>query len=139
MVAGSVKLYTLSLCFSCGWLIGGDIIGFGMDYQQAVDYILSYPDYEKMPMPHDPAFYDLRRVDELLAWLGNPHLEARSIHIAGTNGKGSVAAMVASALAASGYTTGLYTSPHLHTLNERIRVNGELVPDGELIVSSLSA
>ena len=69
-----------------------------MDYQQALDYIFSYTDYEKVPMPHDPAFYDLRRVEELLARLGNPHLGARSVHIAGTNGKGSTAAMVASAL-----------------------------------------
>ena len=86
-----------------------------MDYQQAVDYIFGYTDYEKVPMPHDPAFYDLRRVDELMAQLGNPHRGARSVHIAGTNGKGSTAAMVASALTASGYTTGLYTSPHLLT------------------------
>ena len=104
-----------------------------MNYQQAVEYLFSYTDYEKMPMPHDPAFYDLRRVDELLARLGNPHLGARSVHIAGTNGKGSVAAMVASALTASGYTTGLYTSPHLHTLRERIRVNGDLVSKEEYV------
>ncbi len=103
-----------------------------MDYQQALDYIFSYTDYEKEPMPHDPAFYDLRRVEELLARLGNPHLGARSVHIAGTNGKGSTAAMVASALTASGYTAGLYTSPHLHTWRERIRVNGELISEGEL-------
>ena len=104
-----------------------------MDYQQALDYIFSYTDYEKVPMPHDPAFYDLRRVDELLAQLGNPHLGARSVHIAGTNGKGSTAAMVASALTASGYTTGLYTSPHLHTWRERLRVNGELISEGEFV------
>ena len=103
-----------------------------MNYQQAVDYIFSYTDYEKEPMPHDPAFYDLRRVDELLSYLGNPHLKARSIHIAGTNGKGSVAAMVASVLSACGYTTGLYTSPHLHTWRERIRVDGELISEVEL-------
>jgi len=103
-----------------------------MDYQQAEDYIFSYTDYEKEPMPHDPALYDLRRVEELLSRLGNPHLGARSIHIAGTNGKGSVAAMVTSSLAASGYTTGLYTSPHLHTWRERIKVNGELISEGEL-------
>ncbi len=103
-----------------------------MDYQQALDYIFSYTDYEKVPMPHDPAFYDLRRVEELLARLGNPHLGARSVHIAGTNGKGSTAAMIASALTASGYITGLYTSPHLHTWRERIRVNGELISEGEL-------
>jgi len=103
-----------------------------VDYQQALDYIFSYTDYEKEPMPHDPAFYDLRRVEELLARLGNPHLGAGSVHIAGTNGKGSTAAMIASALTASGYITGLYTSPHLHTWRERIRVNGELISEGEL-------
>jgi len=103
-----------------------------VDYQQALDYIFSYTDYEKVPMPHDPAFYDLRRVNELLGRLGNPHLGARSVHIAGTNGKGSTAAMIASALTASGYTTGLYTSPHLHTWRERIRVNGKLISEGEL-------
>jgi len=94
-----------------------------MDYKQAEEYLFGYTDYEKMPMPHDPAFYDLRRVEELLARLGNPHRAAKSVHIAGTKGKGSVAAMIASALAVSGYTTGLYTSPHLHTWRERIRVN----------------
>ena len=103
-----------------------------MNYQQALDYLFSYTDYEKEPMPHDPAFYDLRRVEELLSYLGNPHLKARSVHITGTNGKGSVAAMVASVLSASSYTTGLYTSPHLHTWRERIRVDGELISEAEL-------
>ncbi|MDH5694992.1 MAG: bifunctional folylpolyglutamate synthase/dihydrofolate synthase [Dehalococcoidia bacterium] len=109
----------------------GDIIGT-MNYQEAIDYISSYTDYEKVGMPHDPALYDLRRVEELLAHLVNPHLKARSVHITGTNGKGSVAAMVASVLNASGYTTGLYTSPHLHTWRERIRVNDELISEEEL-------
>jgi len=104
-----------------------------MDYQQALDYIDSYTDYEKTPMPHAAANYDLRRVDELLVRLGNPHLKARSVHIAGTKGKGSVAAMVASVLTVSGYTTGLYTSPHLHTLRERIRVNDKLISEDELV------
>lgn len=103
-----------------------------MDYQQALDYIDSYTDYEKTPMPHDPAFYDLRRVEELLARLGSPHLAAKSVHIAGTKGKGSTAAMVASVLTASGYTTGLYTSPHLITLRERFQVDRELITEGEL-------
>jgi len=47
-----------------------------MNYQQAIDYINSYTDYEKIGMPHDPAFYDLRRVDELLSLLGDPHKKA---------------------------------------------------------------
>ncbi len=103
-------------------------------YQQAVDYLSSYTDYEVVPrLAHNAANYDLRRVEELLARLGNPHLAARSVHITGTNGKGSTAAMVASALTLSGYITGLYTSPHLHTWRERVRVNGELISEEEFI------
>jgi len=105
-----------------------------MDYQQALDYIYSYIDYEiESRLAYNEANYDLRRMYELLARLGNPHRHARSVHIAGTKGKGSVAAMVASVLDASGYTTGLYTSPHLTYLNERIRVNGRLISDEELV------
>ncbi len=102
-------------------------------YQQALDYIYSFIDYEREPGPRDRARYDLRRVDELLSRLGNPHLKARTVHIAGTKGKGSVAAMMASALTASGYITGLYTSPHLHTFNERIRVDNRLISNEELV------
>jgi dihydrofolate synthase/folylpolyglutamate synthase len=102
-------------------------------YQQALDYIYSFVDYEKEPRPRDAIYYDLRRMDELLARLGNPHLKTKSVHIAGTKGKGSVAAMIASALAASGYVTGLYTSPHLITFNERIRVNDKLIADDEVV------
>jgi dihydrofolate synthase/folylpolyglutamate synthase len=104
-----------------------------MDYQQAIDYLSSYTDYEVVPrLAHNAVNYDLRRVDELLSRMGNPHRRAKSVHIAGTNGKGSVAAMITAALTASGYTTGLYTSPHLHTWRERIRVDGELISEGEL-------
>ncbi len=104
-----------------------------MDYQQALDYIYSFIDYEKVPRPRDAALYDLRRVEELLARLGNPHLTAKTVHVAGTNGKGSTAAMIASALTASGYTTGLNTSPHLSDFRERIRVDGKLISEEELI------
>jgi dihydrofolate synthase/folylpolyglutamate synthase len=103
-----------------------------VNYQQAIDYINSYTDYEKIGMPHDPAFYDLRRVDELLSLLGNPHRRAGSIHVTGTNGKGSVAVMVASALTACGYRTGLYTSPHFYSWRERVQVDGELISEEEL-------
>jgi dihydrofolate synthase/folylpolyglutamate synthase len=104
-----------------------------MNYQQAAEYLASYTDYEVVPrLAHNAANYDLRRVEELLSRLGNPHLFASSIHIAGTNGKGSVAAMLASVLTTAGYTTGLYTSPHLHTWRERIRVNNGLISEAEL-------
>ncbi|MBN1863167.1 MAG: bifunctional folylpolyglutamate synthase/dihydrofolate synthase [Dehalococcoidales bacterium] len=95
-----------------------------MKYEQARDYILGYTDYEKIPLPHALGSYDLRRVEELLARLGNPHLAAKSVHIAGTNGKGSTAAMISSVLTSAGYATGLYTSPHLITIRERFQVNG---------------
>jgi dihydrofolate synthase/folylpolyglutamate synthase len=105
----------------------------GMNYQQAIDYLSSYTDYEVVPrLAHNAVNYDLRRVEELLSRIGNPHLKARAVHVAGTNGKGSTAAMIASALTTSGYTTGLYTSPHLHTWRERIRVGGELISEEEL-------
>ena len=102
-------------------------------YQQALDYIYSFIDYERESRPDKLASYDLRRVAELLVRLGNPHLAANTVHIAGTKGKGSVAAMTASALTASGYSTGLYTSPHLHTYNERIRIDDRLITDEELV------
>lgn len=104
-----------------------------MNYQQALDYLYSFVDYETTPPPRDAAHYDLRRVEELLACLGNPHLKAKSVHIAGTKGKGSTAAMIASVLTASGYTTGLYTSPHLSDLRERIQVDGELISKAEIV------
>ena len=72
-------------------------------------------------------------MDQLLARVENPHLAAATVHVAGSKGKGSVAAMCASALTASGYRTGLYTSPHLHFVNERMRIDGQPVPDDELV------
>ena len=102
-------------------------------YQQALDYIYSFVDFEKNPTPQQLSHWDLRRVAILLGRLGNPHLAAKTVHIAGTKGKGSVAAMIASVLTASGYSTGLYTSPHLHTYNERIRIDNELIMDADIV------
>ena len=102
-------------------------------YQQALDYLYSFIDYETMHQPHDVVSYDLRRMDELLVRLGNPHLKARTVHIAGTKGKGSTAAMIASVLTAAGYKTGLYTSPHLSDLRERFRVDGELISEEAIV------
>ena len=103
-----------------------------MDYQQAEDYILSFTDYEKIPgIAYTSANYDLRRMERLLQPVGNPHLGTKTVHIAGTKGKGSTAAMVAQVLIAAGYKTGLFTSPHLHTLRERIRINGTSISEAE--------
>ena len=101
-----------------------------MDYRQAEDYILSFTDYEKIPgIAYTSANYDLRRMEKLLQPLGNPHIGTKTVHIAGTKGKGSTAAMIAQVLIATGYKTGLFTSPHLHTLRERIRINGTLIAE----------
>ena len=102
-------------------------------YQEALDYIYSFVDYERTPRPRDPVHYDLRRMDEILGRFGNPHLKARTVHITGSKGKGSTAAMIASALTTAGYKTGLYTSPHLLFFNERMRVDGKLISDHEVV------
>jgi dihydrofolate synthase/folylpolyglutamate synthase len=72
--------------------------------------------------------YKLERMDAALALIGNPHRAIRAVHIAGTKGKGSVAAMLDSCLRAAGYRTGLYTKPHLVNLAERTRINGAEIP-----------
>jgi len=72
--------------------------------------------------------YKLERMERAMALIGDPHLRLRAIHIAGTKGKGSVAAMLDSCLRAAGYRCGLHTSPHLIRLNERIRIDGAEIP-----------
>jgi len=76
--------------------------------------------------------FGLENVTSLLELLGNPHLKLRAIHVAGTNGKGSVCAML-DAILSRRYKVGLYTSPHLHRLNERIKINGKEISDEELL------
>src|SRR5271157_167544 len=75
--------------------------------------------------------FDLVYVREMLAALGNPERRVPSVLIAGTNGKGSMAATLSSILRVAGYKTALYTSPHLVCINERVRVNGEAISDVE--------
>lgn len=109
-----------------------------MTYKQALGYIYSFTDYEvKSTFRYAPENFDLRRVESLLALLGNPHHHFRAIHIGGTKGKGSTAAMLASILQAGGYRAGLFTSPHLHTFRERIRTGNQLISQHE--VASLAA
>jgi dihydrofolate synthase / folylpolyglutamate synthase len=77
--------------------------------------------------------YKLERMDAALALIGNPHRRIRAVHIAGTKGKGSVAAMLDSCLRAAGYRTGLYTKPHLVNLAERTRINGAEIPAAQML------
>jgi dihydrofolate synthase / folylpolyglutamate synthase len=103
-------------------------------YQDALDYIFGYVNYEKqVRYQYDAVTFNLRRMEELLELLGSPQREFQCVHIAGTKGKGSTSAMVESVLRAAGYRTGLYTSPHLHTFRERIRVDGALMSKQELV------
>jgi len=98
-----------------------------MNYQEALDYILSFADYERSP--RSGVVWDLARIERLLERLGNPQDAARSIHVAGTKGKGSTAAMIASILTRAGYRVGLYTSPHLLSFTERLQADGRPVAE----------
>jgi dihydrofolate synthase/folylpolyglutamate synthase len=103
-----------------------------MNYTESINYIYGHTNYEAVPKPHAGDNYDLRRLFDILEKLGNPHLKAKSLHVTGTNGKGSTSAMLASVLTASGYKTGLYTSPHLITTRERLMINGQMISEAEL-------
>lgn len=97
-------------------------------YHDALHWLFSFATYQhKTADAYQASKLNLERMRAILARLGNPHEKFAAIHIAGTKGKGSTAAMCDSILRASGIQTGLYTSPHLHTFRERIRVNGELI------------
>src|SRR5687767_1201159 len=98
-----------------------------MDYQQTIDYLFSHlPMFSRI----GTAAYkkDLTNTLKLCEFLGNPHKKFKTIHVAGTNGKGSVSHMLAAILQTAGYKTGLYTSPHLKDFRERFRINGAMIP-----------
>ena len=76
--------------------------------------------------------FGLESMTRILSKLGDPHAGARLIHVAGTNGKGSTAAMLASILTEAGYKAGLYTSPHLVTFRERIQIGGEKISEADV-------
>ena len=105
-----------------------------MDYRQAIDYLSSFTNWERTPaQAFAAANFDLRRVHSFLARLGNPQRGPRTVHIAGSKGKGSIAAMTAAILTAAGPDggVGLYTSPHLHTFCERIAVDDQPIAQGD--------
>ncbi len=95
-----------------------------MNYSQAIEYIHSINWTFCKP--------GLERIKELCESLGNPQNDLKFIHVAGTNGKGSFCAMTESILRASGYKTGLFTSPYIKVFNERMQVSGEMISDEEL-------
>ncbi len=104
-----------------------------MDYKQTTDWLFSQlPMYQRIGKAAYKA--DLDTTINLLSELGDPQQKFKAIHVAGTNGKGSVAHLIASALHEAGYKTGLYTSPHLKDFRERIKINGEMINEDQVLV-----
>lgn len=103
-----------------------------MNYQETLEYLFSQlPMYQRQGAP---AFKkDLSNTLKLCELLGQPHTKFKSIHIAGTNGKGSVSHMLASVFQEAGFKVGLYTSPHLTDFRERIKVDGEMISEQSVI------
>jgi dihydrofolate synthase/folylpolyglutamate synthase len=102
-----------------------------MDYPQTIEYLLTrLPLFSRIGAAAYKA--DLTNIQLLAGMLGNPERKFKSIHIAGTNGKGSTSHMLAAILQKAGYKTGLYTSPHLHDFRERIRINGQMIPEKQV-------
>ena len=103
-----------------------------MSYNETIDYLFNaLPAYHRI----GPAAYkaDLSNTEAMMEHLGHPERGFRSIHVAGTNGKGSVSHFLASILQEAGYKVGLYTSPHLVDFRERIRINGEMIPQDNVV------
>ena len=103
-----------------------------MNYQQTIDYLFtSLPSFQNVGgSAYKPG---LERISDFCRKIGNPQRNYFIIHIAGTNGKGSVSNMLAAVLQQAGYQVGLYTSPHLADFRERIRVNGEMISKQKVV------
>ena len=103
-------------------------------YQSTLDYLYSFVDYSlTRSLRYSPEKFDLGRMAVLAAALGSPHRQYPVVHVAGTKGKGSTSAMIASVLQTAGYKVGLYTSPHLVDYTERIQVNRQPVSHEQLV------
>ncbi len=102
------------------------------DWQGALDALYGLTNWETRP-PGTALSFELDRMRTLLAGLGHPERRWRAVHVGGTNGKGSTSAMIAAGLRAAGQRTGLYTSPHLHTVRERIQVDGQMITEAAVI------
>jgi dihydrofolate synthase/folylpolyglutamate synthase len=104
------------------------------NYKQAIEYLFKKTDYEKESrLRYNVTTFSLDRMTKLLSLVGDPHKKLRTAHIAGTKGKGSTATMLAKMLEGNGYKVGLYTSPHVVHLHERIVVNSEMITESEML------
>lgn len=106
-----------------------------MTYQQAIEFLDSFLNYEQVTAYQYPGAFSLGRVERLLEALGNPHRKTPVLHVAGTKGKGSTCVFTSSILRALGLKTGLYTSPHLISFQERIQVDGVMISEQDLVAA----
>jgi dihydrofolate synthase/folylpolyglutamate synthase len=103
-------------------------------YVEAMRYLFKRTDYEKQEhLRYNVTTFNLDRMKKLLSLLGNPHNKFRTVHIGGTKGKGSTATMLARMLESNGYRVGLYTSPHVVHLHERIEINSKTISESEML------
>lgn len=103
-------------------------------YAKAVSFLMSHTDYERMRVVrYNTSTFNLDRMRTLLKHLGNPQLKFKTVHVAGTKGKGSTCHMIATMLQHGGLKTGLYTSPHLLDIRERIKLNGEMISQQDMV------
>ena len=103
-------------------------------YSTAMRFLSTFTDYERLSrIGYNNNTFNLSRMQKLLSMVGNPHRKFKSVHIAGTKGKGSTAHMVANMLEGSGYKVGLYTSPHVVDMRERIMINNHMIPEHDFV------
>jgi dihydrofolate synthase/folylpolyglutamate synthase len=103
-------------------------------YKQAISYLFEKTDYEKEErLRYNVTTFNLNRMKKLLTLVGNPHKKIATVHIAGTKGKGSTATMIARMLEANGYKVGLYTSPHVLSMHERITINNSMISENDML------
>jgi dihydrofolate synthase/folylpolyglutamate synthase len=103
-------------------------------YKEAIGYLFQKTDYEKQQhLRYNVTTFNLHRMENLLSLVGDPHKKIHTVHIGGTKGKGSTATMLAKMLEANDYTVGLYTSPHVVHLHERIVVNSKMITEAEML------
>jgi dihydrofolate synthase/folylpolyglutamate synthase len=104
------------------------------NYKEAISYLYAQTNYEtETALRYNVTTFNLNRMEKLLSLVGNPHKKIATAHIAGTKGKGSTATMLAKMLEENGYNVGLYTSPHVVHLHERIAVNSKMISEQEML------
>lgn len=104
-----------------------------LTYQQSVEKLLSLADFERKARANESPDFHIQRTQMLMEGLGNPQNSVPAVHVAGSKGKGSTCAMIASALTACGLKTGMFISPHLHRMTERFTIDGISIPEAGFV------